>query len=139
MISDSKILDYTTSVGLLLSNDAAKSIGFCIWDTKRNEVLHELRYTIDYGGDGSRSGKGGMAIEPVTLTESAKLTAWVAWSKSMLARSKVDQENILEGSIWGLPGGSSFSPRYAGRHTEYAKYSSGPIQAEASEFRNNRK
>ncbi|MFI9387270.1 hypothetical protein [Kutzneria sp. NPDC052558] len=136
-----RINELDLSFSTFLINDAVTTIGLSIADPQQgNLVYHELRYAISYTGDGGRVGLGGRAITPVAVPASARLTAWVHWSQRMRNLPLDKQRQIIQGTRWGLPrppgqpGG--FVGRYTGgQHTAYSTYASGPLVAEAEEFR----
>ncbi|MEU0792752.1 hypothetical protein ABZ342_21990 [Amycolatopsis sp. NPDC005961] len=143
IVSWERINTLDLSFSTFLINDAVNTIGLSIEDpAQEHEVFHELRYAISYTGDGSRMGIGGRAITPVPVPSSARLTAWVRWSKHMRELPIDKQRQIIQGTLWGLPsvpgqgGGRTFVGKYSGgQHTGYGTYASGPLSAQAEEYR----
>ena len=136
IISQRRVNELDISVGTLLFNDAVKTIGFAIMDPRNNLVYHELRYTISYTGTGPRTGLGGSAITRVSVPPSARLQAWVSWSRTMLSLPTEKQRQIVQSTGWGVPGGSKFNGQYNGTTSAArAIYTSGPLAAQAEEVR----
>ena len=131
------ILDLHDAVVTFLSNDAVSQLGFSVVDpVQQNLILHELRYNISYTGTGPRVGLGGAEIIPVQIPRTAQMTAWVAWSPTMLALTTSEQRTILNGTGWALPGAGKLSGRYSpGSWAGRGIYSSGVLAAESQEFR----
>lgn len=132
-----RVLDLHDAMVTFLSNDAVTRIGFSLVDvTKRDLVLHELRYEISYTGSGPRVGLGGASMTRVNVPRTAKLTSWVQWSATMMGLSLTEQRRIIEGTNWSLPGTGKFCGRYdEGTWAGRGVYSSGVLAAESQEFR----
>jgi hypothetical protein len=140
LVSQRRINELDIAVGTLLFNDAVNAIGFAIEDPiADNLVYHELRYRISYNGEGQWTGIGGSTISPVPVPARAKLTPWVQWSQVMLSLPTDKQRQIVQGTGWGIPGSSTFRGRYGDScFTCRATYGSGPLLAQAEEFRRDR-
>ena len=105
LVDADRVLDLHDAAVTFLSNDAVTRLGFSIADSaQRDLILHELRYDINYTGSGPRIGLGGAALRSVRTPKTARMTAWVVWSSTMLALSYAEQRNILQGTGWGMPG-----------------------------------
>jgi hypothetical protein len=138
LVSERTLNETDISIGILLMNNAVKTVGFSIGSRRRREpfIYHELKYVIDYSGAGPRTGKGGRPLARSRAPFWALFYPWVHWSDSMLSLSQIEQQRILEGTTWGLPGQADFHPRYsAGQHEFRATYASGPLSARSSEYR----
>lgn len=137
LVSADRVLNLNDAMNTFLSNDAVSRIGFSIEDPgQQHLILHELRYEISYTGSGPRTGRGGAASAAVRVPATAKMTAWVAWSQTMLKLSTEQQRHVLEGTGWSLPGTRSFNGRYVGGDwTSGPVYSSGVLSAEAQQYR----
>lgn len=138
LLSDRWINDLDIAVGTFLFNDAISSLGFSVIDPADDDlVYHELRYVIEYSGEGSRTGMGGRSLAPVQIPRRVALTPWVVWSQSMLSLPFDKQRLIVQGTGWGAPGSDLFRGRY--RNDDFlfhATYASGPLAAQAQEYRN---
>jgi hypothetical protein len=137
LVSAGRVLSLNDAVNTFLSNDAVARIGFSIEDPHQQHlILHELRYEISYTGAGPRTGRGGAASSAVRVPATARMTAWVAWSRTMLSLSPEEQRRVLEGTGWSLPGTRTFNGRYVDGHwTSGRIYSSGLLSAESQQYR----
>lgn len=132
-------LGLSNSCTIFLSSNAVTHIGYSIYDpTNNNLVYHELLYKVQYDGDvkGGQNGGGGRAITSIRVPPSAKFTAWVKWSQTMLSLSEAAQEQIVSGTDWSIPRkGTPFYGTYVGGNwQDKGKYSSGALSAAAREY-----
>ncbi len=136
LLDADEILRLNTATGIFMLNDAAECLGFSVEDPHDNSlVYHELRYDISYSGSGGRMGLGGATLSSLRIPPTAKFTPWVRWSQFMLSQSPSEQRRIIQGTGWGLPGSSTFRPRYQGSWTTRPTYGSGLLEAKSSEYR----
>ena len=64
------------------------------------------------------------------------MTPWVLWSPTMMALSASEQQRVLQGTGWSIPGTGKFKGRYSeGSWSSRGIYSSGVLAAESQEFR----
>lgn len=121
VLSKDRAMNLFNSYTTLLYNNAVSSIGFSIYDPRDgNLVYHENRYKVLYGDavreinpSGRGVGRGGKPVQPVRLPSSATFTAWVMWSSRMLGLSVPEQERIVSGTGWDIPGKN---PKFVGEY-----------------------
>jgi len=132
-----RVLSLHDAITTFLINDAITRVAFAVEDPRQNHlILHELRYNISYTGSGDRIGLGGTTVRRVNTPPTARMTPYVTWSPTMLGLSVAQQQQVIEGTPWGLPGTSRFRGRYGdGTVIGRAVYSSGVLAAEAEEYR----
>lgn len=117
-----QVLHLYDAIVVFLMNDAVTRIGFSIKDPDQSDrVLYELRYEISYAAAARGEGAAGNVQVPgaidasvilsVRMPSRARMTPWVVWSASMLARSPANQRQILQGTGWEAPGSSASKNR----------------------------
>lgn len=138
-----KVLGLYNSYVTFLLSYAITRLGFSINNPRRrNLVYHEYRYEVDYSG-GVPSAVGGRGGQPVTkirwLPRSATFTSWVLWSDHMKNLSVREQEQIIQGTEWKIPGlNATFNGRYEdGSSYNRGHYQRGPLKVELTEYRRN--
>ncbi len=120
LLSHEEVEDIYDSVVTFLIKEAITNIGFCIYDPKDdNLVYHEWIYIVLQGDaipEGLRDTQQGKGGEPFrsaqNLPSSAEFTAWVVWSEKFLDLPQDQQEEIVNETIWNMPGKSLFKRKH---------------------------
>jgi hypothetical protein len=132
-------MDLFNSYTTFLANNAIGWLGFSIHDpVKQNLVYHEYRYEVHYDGEvHAAGGTGGREVKKVALPGSAVFTPWVIWSDHMQHLSVREQELIVKGTGWNIPGrNGTFNGRYVdGEWVGLGNYQRGALRVGVTEYR----